>query len=128
MKRIPFINKLLKSKNFSTKVYIYFSYKSAGDDFDPREKNYTYYNLNPVVIKAYVTELTPEKLAWKQIGLQEGGAKEVICDYKYAEWFRKANKIVIDDDEYSCYRRGVGNNATITKRPYNLMRVVLLKK
>jgi len=128
MNRNSYIAKILKNANFTTKITIYFSTKSAGDDFDPYEDNYTYSNLNPLTIKGYVTELSPEALVWKQYGLQEIGAKEVLCDSKYADWFRKANKIVIDGDEYSIFKEGVGNRAIIQKRPMKLIRVVLQKK
>jgi len=92
-KRIPTILKLIKEN--STKVEIYMSYKAAGDDFDPYEKNYTYYNTNPLTIKAYVTEVSPEGLVWKAYGLKEMGAKEIFCDSKYENWFRLCNKVKI---------------------------------
>ena len=35
------------------------STKTAGDDFDPYEQNYTYTTLNPLTVKAYVSDLSP---------------------------------------------------------------------
>ena len=128
MNSIYFINQLLNDNNLSTKISIYFSTKTAGDDFDSYEKNYTYTNLNPMTIRAYVRELSAEALVWKQYGLQEIGAKEIICKSKYAEWFRSANKVEIDGDGYEVYKEGTSGNAIIQKRPYNLIRVVLQKK
>jgi len=125
-KRIPTILKLIKEN--STKVEIYMSYKAAGDDFDPYEKNYTYYNTNPLMIKAYVTEVSPEGLVWKAYGLKEMGAKEIFCDSKYENWFRLCNKVKIDGDEYEVYKEGTGGRAIIQKRPHCLIRVMLQKK
>lgn len=120
--------RLLNNPNISTKISIYFSTKTAGEDYDPYEKNYTFTNLNPVTIRGYVRDISPEALVWKQYGLTEIGAKEIICEDKYADWFRKANKIIIDGDEYSCYKEGLGSNALITKRPKKIIKVVVFKK
>ncbi len=128
MKKIRFINQILEDRDFTTKITIYFSTKTAGEDFDTYENNYTYTNLNPLTIKGIVTDISPEALVWKSYGLKEIGAKEVVCKSKYAEWFRIANKIVIDGDEFEVYKEGVGNRVIIQKRLYNLIRVVLQKR
>lgn len=122
------INRMLKSKEFSTKIYLYFSTKSVGEDYDSEEKNYTFTNLNPHVVKGYVREVKAEALVWKQYGLSETGAKEVICEYKFAEWFRLANKIEIDGDSYEVYKENIGNRCLIEKRPFSLCRIILRKK
>ena len=44
------VSRLLDIPELSTKVYLYFATKVAGEDFDPYEKNYTYTNLNPLVM------------------------------------------------------------------------------
>lgn len=121
------ISDLLKNSNLATKIEIYFSTKAVGDYYDSYEKNYTYTNLNPITIKGYVKELKPEALVWKQYGLSEVGAKEILCEDKYEEYFRLANKIKIDTDTYQTYRENVGNRCLITKLPCKLMKVVVSK-
>jgi len=128
MRKIRAINNLLQNKDFATKIEIYMSTKAYGDDYDPYEKNFTYSNLNPLTIKGYVSEISPEALVWKTYGLKEMGAKEIICESRYAQWFRDANKIKISGDEYEVFKEGVGNRAIIQARPYNLIRVMLQKK
>lgn len=128
MKSKKFVNELIESDEYSTKINLFFSTKIAGEDFDPYEKNYTYDNLNPLTVKGYVRDITPEALVWKSYGLQEAGAKEIICRAKYEEWFKLANKIIIDGDTYELYKEGTGGKALITKRPFRLIRVVLFKK
>jgi len=97
MKSIKFINDLIEKAEVTTKITIYFATPSYPEDYDKYEKNLTYTNLNPLSIKGYVREISPESLVWRQMGLQEMGAKEIICKEKYKDWFKKANKIVIDD-------------------------------
>ena len=126
-KSTPEFRTLFKDKNFTTKIYLYMSTKSAGEDFDSEEKNYTYTNLNPIVVKAYVRDIKPESLVWRQIGLAETGAKELICEYRYVEQFKLANKIKIDSDEYQVYRENVGNRVLITKLNFGMAKIVLKK-
>lgn len=126
-KTTPEFRNMLKDKNFSTKIYVYMSTKTADDSFDPEEKNYTYTNLNPIVVKAYVREIKPESLVWRQLGIAETGAKEIICEYRDAQKIRLANKIVIDSDEYDVYKEPVGNRVSITKLNMGLAKIVLRK-
>ncbi len=125
MKTNPDLLKILKDKELLTKVYLFFSSKTAGDDFDPYEKNYINSNLNPLVIKAYVREITPEALVWKQYGLHQMGAKEILCEEKYRNWFEKCNKIQIDNITYQVFKEGTGNRTLIAKRPMKMIRVVV---
>ena len=73
----------LINKN-GTNISICFATISYPDDYDPSLKNYTYTNLPPKTIKGYITQLTPEKLVWKNYGIKEMGAIEILCDEKYA--------------------------------------------
>lgn len=126
-KRNKQINDLLKNSNLTTKITIYFSTKSVGEDFDSREKNYEYSNLNPQTIKGYVRDIKPESLFWRQIGVSEVGAKEIICEEKYGDWLKIANKIEIDGNEYHVYRENVGNRFLISQMPFKLIKVILQK-
>ena len=126
-KRNRFISDLLQHSYVATKISISFATKTAGEDFDSYEKNYTYSNLNPQTVKGYVREVDPTKLVYKQYGLSEQGAVEVLIDDKYEDWFRNCNKIEINGYNYHVFRESVGNRALITLRPFKLMRIVLKK-
>jgi len=128
MKKIKEINRIIKDKEFATKVHIYFSSTAAGDDYDPYEDNKVYTNLNPLVIKAYVHEISPQTAFYKQYGLENSGMMEILCESRYRTWFEKCNKIVIDSIEYQVFREKTGNRTLITKRPYNMLRVVVTRK
>lgn len=125
MKKLPNVINIIKSTEFSTKIYIYMSTKTAGEDFDSYEGNYTFSNLNPYTIRGYVREVSPEALVYKQYGLHQMGAVEVICEAKYKNYFVLSNKIIIDSIEYQVFKEGTGNKALIQSRPYNLLRVIL---
>jgi len=126
-KRNKYISDLLNHSYISTKIDIYFATKSVGEDFDSEEQNYTYTNLNPHTIRGYVRHLDPTKLTWKNYGLSEQGSVEILVDGKYEDWMRNCNRIVIDNKDYSVYREATGKRALITKRPFNLLKVVLRK-
>lgn len=128
MKKIKFLRDLLKRKEFMTKIYIYPSTKSAGDGFDSYEENYTYSNLNPLIIKGYVSQLSPTSLVWKGYGLEEQGAVEVLCEKRYKNYFKIANKIKINDEEYQVFKEASGGHSIISDRPYNIIRVILQRK
>ena len=128
MKKLFSLQKLLENSRYTTKIKIFFSTKAAGEGYDSYEDNYTFTNLNPLTIKAYVTEISSEALVWKAYGLKEIGAKEIICKSQYTNWFKMANKVEIDGDEYEVFKEGVGNRANIQKRPFNFIRVILQKK
>ena len=128
MKNINPLQKILNHKEFATKIKIYFSSKAAGDDFDPYENNYTFTNLNYHTIKAYVSQMNPSSLVWKEFGLEEQGAIEVLCDKKYLTWFENANKIEISSKEYEVFKEATGGRSIITTRPFNMIRVVLRRR
>jgi len=121
------VSRLLSNNKFSTDITLYFSTRSVGADFDPYEKTYTYTDLNPKTIRGYVRDIKPEALVWKQYGLAEMGAKEIISDDKYAEWFRLCSKLSIGGDYYQVYKENVGNRFLIEKRPMKLIRVIVRK-
>lgn len=118
---------LLKSSEFSTKVYIYMSSKTAGDDFDAYEANYTFTNLNPIIIKAYVREISSEALVYKQYGLHQMGAKEIVCEARFKNMFLNCNKLTISGIEYQVFKEGTGNRAVIQERPNNLIKIVVMR-
>ncbi len=128
MKPLPEIRTLLKNRDFTTKVTIYFSTKTAGSDFDPYEANYTFTDLNPVTIKARVRTLDPEKAFYKQYGLHLSDSKEIICEARFQAYFEKCNKVVIEGNTYQVFKSGTGNNTLISPRPGSLIRVVLTRK
>lgn len=121
------INNILKKPEFTKKIRLIFSSAAPGDFYDGYENNLTFSNLNPITIKGYVRNLSPETAFWKQYGLHQAGMMEIICEAKYSQHFKLCNKIVIDDTTYQVYKDGGGTRTMITERPMNLLRVVVSK-
>lgn len=120
---LPIVKNLINDKG--TKILIYFSTKKAGPDFDPYTKNYTFVDLPPKTILGYVTQVTPEKLVWKQYGLQELGAIEILCESKYKDWFKNCNRVVINEQDYRVFKLGQGKLAIVQDRAGGLIKVTL---
>jgi hypothetical protein len=121
------IKRTIESSNFSTKIRLYFSQRSVGEFYDPYENNYSYTNLNPITIKGYVRDISPDALIWKQYGLSEIGAKEILCDNKYVSWFKLCNKVEIDSDTYQVYKEAQGNRFMITEEPFKISKIIVVK-
>jgi hypothetical protein len=121
------ILKTIENSGLTTKIQIFFSKRTVGEEFDPYEANYNYTNQNPLTIKGYVVEVDSTKLVYKQMGLSELGMVEVTCDSKYSNWFKLCNKIEIDGKIYHTYREATGNRCMITQIPVGLIKVVLGK-
>ena len=126
-KHIPDVSKILKHTDFTSKITIYFSSKTAGADYDPYEQNYTYTNLNPITIRGFVSELSAEALVYKHYGLQNLGMKEILCDARYKKYFQNCNKLTIDGDNYTVFKEGTGNKTMISNRSNKLIRVVVTR-
>jgi hypothetical protein len=118
----------------ATKINIYFCVKTAEDGYDPYENNLITKNLNPKTIRGYIHAVTPQQLIYKQYGLSNIGAVEIICDEKYLSWFKKASRIVIENIDYKCLV--VGNaagsdsnpkGAFVSKRAFKMCKVVLVR-
>lgn len=92
------IFQLLKQDGKLSKVLVY----SAKDTIDdPYEKTSTKTFLNPIAIDALVRDLTPESLVWKYFGQIPMGSKEIICEKKYIDTLKTADKIKIGTEYYN---------------------------
>jgi len=125
MKNLHDVTDILKDSEFTTKVYVYFSTQAAGDDYDPYEDRKVDTPLNPKVIKARVHQISSEALVYRQYGLAQQGAVEILCQDRYYNYFTLCTKVVIEDVEYQVFKTPGGNKAMIQKRAGNLLRVVL---
>lgn len=128
MKKIDEIGKILKDKDLTKKIQIIFGTKDVDDDFDPYSKNYTYLEKATHTIRGLVKQLSPEALVWKQYGLAEIGAVEIIVESKYQKWFENCVKVIIDSQTYTVFKDATGDRALIQKRSNDVIRVILKRK
>lgn len=96
-KRIDIFS-ILKNEGKLSKILIY-SAKDTEDD--PYEHTTTKTFLNPIAIDALVRDLTPESLVWKYFGQIPMGSKEIICEKKYIDTLKTADKIKIGTEYYN---------------------------
>lgn len=84
---------------------------------DPYENTVTTsIKMNPVYFKAYVREVSPERLTWQLFGLKEKGAKELVTDKKNLTLLQEASKLYIGDDEFKVYSSAPGKRVQITTK------------
>ena len=121
------LNNIIEKGGIGKKVLIHFSSATAGDDYDGYEQRKTFTNLNPISIKAYVNNISPEALIYKQYGLHNLGAVQILCSSRYENYFRICNKITIDGNEYQVFKEGTGQKALISPRPYDQIRIILTR-
>ena len=115
--------KILEQQDKLTKVIIYPAVETIAD---PYENNKTLSYLNPITIKAYVATIKPESLRWKYVGQLPSESVEILCEIKYDNLLRIADKIQIGDNYYKCYKDDA-QNFSIVKRE-NYIKVVLERK
>ena len=125
MKNIQEVHSIVKSSEFSSKIKLYLSSRSYGEDYDPETNNYTSTLRNPITIKGLVRQITPESAIWKVYGSSISGAVEIICEKKWKDSFKNCLKVEIDSEIYIVFRDTTGTNVAINDRPNNLIRVSL---
>ena len=89
---------LLRSEGKLTKILVF---QGISRTIDPYEKNQEITMLNPITIDALVRDITPESLVWKYFGQIPMGSKEIICEKRYIDTLKTADKIKIGTDYYS---------------------------
>ena len=93
---------------------------------DPYEKTKTESFLNPLPIKAYVTELSFSSLKWKYTGQVPTGSIQILCYNKYETLLKTAFKIKIGDNFYKCIKDDA-KNFLILRRDDHLVVILGLK-
>ena len=133
-KRIRQFETLMTKDYTATKIKIYMAIETALDGYDPFEDNTTPSNLNPKTIRGYIHNITPEQLIYKQYGLSNMGAVEIVVDEKFYNWFKIANKITIEDINYKVMREGNAagtpsnpKGTVVAKRAFKMVRLVLVR-
>jgi len=113
-KRID-IFKFFKNEGKLTTVL---AYPATETTADPYEKNKTRSFLNPIPIKAIVMSLSFESLRWKYYGQLPMGSKQIICEKKYYNVLKIADKIKIEDNYYKTYKDDQKGFAILERTDY----------
>lgn len=122
------IRELFRIESEPIAIYLKSSH-TVGTNFDPfRNTGKTKTVRNPIFIKAIVSEITPEKLIIKEMGLTLTGAKSIVIKSSDVGFIKFSEKIVIKGQDYYKYSDAVGNKLLIYDRPFNLKRVIIFIK
>lgn len=114
---------IFKNNGELVKVKIYPAIETEND---PYEHSKTLSFLNPLTIKALVSTESFEALKWKYYGQIPSGSKKIIADKKYYNYFKVADKILIDNEEYFCWKDDSKNLMILDRTDYIV--VILAKK
>lgn len=133
-KHIPQFEHLMLKDYTAEKITLTFAVEVAEEGYDNFENNTTPSNLNPKTIRGYVHNVTPEQLIYKQYGLSNVGAVEIVVDQKYYDWFKIANKIMIGNQDFLVLREGNAagtpsnpKGTLVAKRAFKMIRLVLVR-
>jgi len=95
------IFKLLEQENRLSKVLVY---PAQEVENDPTERTRDENLLNPITIKALIQQISFESLKWKYYGQIPQDSIQIICELKYENLLKLANKIQIGDNYYKCFK------------------------
>ena len=70
----------------------------------PYEKNVTETLVNPIPIKAIVTDVSPASSVWKMPGIISEKTKQILIKKKYEDMLKMSRKIQIDNEDYYGYK------------------------
>lgn len=86
---------------FAKNIRVYLATETV---VDPFEKNTELVHLNPLPIKALVTDLTASQAQWKMIGIIADKAKEIIIEKKYRSLIEKSAIIEVEGELYNGWK------------------------
>ena len=94
---------------------------------DPYKENKTVSYLNPIAIKAIVTDLVMSQIVWKLPGIKTSKAKEVLIEKRNNSLIEQSYKIEIDSETYYAWKDNAGENIQKRKEG-DYYRILVYKK
>jgi len=94
------MDNLFKEKSKTIKIYL-----GIETIIDPYEKNVETTILNPLPIKAIITDLTATKAQYAMAGIVVDKAKEIIINKRYESLLLKSQKIQIGSEYFVGWRQ-----------------------
>lgn len=118
---------LFKNHAVDIKAFLRAS-KVKGSNYDKfRDVGYEKNIQNPIFIKAMQRAITPNSLIIREIGLAETGAMQIIVKQDDIAVIKLAERIQIDEEEYTPWLKMLGNRLQITKMPFNYSKVIIFR-
>ena len=116
--------------DYSETIWVFLKASNTkGATYDPyRNTGYTKTNQSPIPVKAIVHPISGNSLIARELGLAEMGSIELIIKKKDKNLFKICQKIEYEGEEYSPFKKALGDRVQITKRSFDFYRVLLFKK
>jgi hypothetical protein len=92
---------LMKDQGHLSTVWLFPAEEQKTDPFENTTKKIF---SNPIPIQAVVKTYTPESLRWKFYGTIPVGSKQIICEKRFKNLFKIADKIKIGDEYFKTWR------------------------
>jgi len=89
------MDKMFKELAVSINIYI-----GTETELDPYEKNVSETLINPIPIKAIVTDLSNTKIQYAMPGIETEKSKEIIIKKIHKDMLLMSRKIYVDGDYY----------------------------
>lgn len=106
-------NQIFRQHHKKALVYLRSS-KTKVNNFDPlRDTGFVQQKQNPLPVKVLTQTITPSSLIFREMGLTETGAIQIILADRDVELFKNSEKITIDGKDYYIYRDAVGGKVQI---------------
>lgn len=117
-------------RSHSIKVAVFLkSFQSKGSNFDPfRNIGFVKAKRNPVWVAVIKKTLSANSLIYRQMGLNETGAIELIIKDNDVPFITLSEKILVDDKEYYVYNDAVGANVQVFDLQFGYSKIVLFRK
>ena len=89
------MDELFKCNSEYIKIFV-----GTTSETDPYEHTIEETLMNPIPIKAIVTDLTSTQMNWKTAGIITSKAKEIIIKKKHEDMLKMSRKIEINNEDY----------------------------
>ena len=109
----------------ATNIRIYIGTETI---LDPIEKNVETTLINPIPIKAIVTELSPAKAQWVMVGITSEKTKQIICKKIHRPLIEQSRKITVQGDSSEYYGYKVNGRLSITEEGGDYIRCYIYVK
>jgi len=93
------LNEFFGQHSKSIRIYL-----AVETEIDPYEKNVELTELNPIPIKAIISDVSPASAVYKMPGIKTEKVKEIIIKKKYESLLIQSQKIQIEDNFYEGWR------------------------
>ena len=122
-----YADRIFRTYEENIDVYLQSS-QTKSDDYDPAYSVRIDKTLqNPITIKAMIRDKSANSLIINELGLTALGAKSIVIQDMNVSFLKLAEKIIINDEEYTPYHEAVGNKFQISDASFGYSIVILFK-